>query len=47
MSGVLKVEGGDRVAKCHGYDEYICVRIFSGWGKKSERTHNMTESGLF
>ena len=36
-----------RVAKCHGYDRYIRVKIFRGWGKKSERTHNMTKLGLF
>ena len=23
-----------RVAKCRGYDEYIRVKIFAGWGKK-------------
>ena len=37
----------DRVAKCHEYDEDIHVKIFRGWGKKSERTHNMTKLGLF
>ena len=21
-----------RVAKCHGQDGYICVKIFAGWG---------------
>ena len=36
-----------RVAKCHGYDGYIRVKIFRGWGKKSERTHNVTKLGLF
>ena len=36
-----------RVAKCHEYDGYIRVKIFRGWGKKSERTHNMTKLGLF
>ena len=35
---------GGRVAKCHGY---IRVKIFRGWGKKSERTHNVTKLGLF
>ena len=31
-----------RVAKCHEYDEYIRVKIFAGWGKKSfwEDLHN-------
>ena len=24
----------DRVAKCHGYDEYFLLEIFAGWGKK-------------
>ena len=37
----------NRVAKCHGYDGYIRVKIFRGWGKKSERTHNVTKLGLF
>ena len=23
-----------RVAKCHRYGRYICVKIFKGWGKK-------------
>ena len=36
-----------RVAKCHEYDGYIRVKIFRGWGKKSERTHNMAKRGLF
>ena len=36
-----------RVAKCHGYDGYIRVKIFKSRGKKSERTHNMTKLGLF
>ena len=36
-----------RVAKCHGYDGSIRVKISRGWGKKSERTHNMTKLGLF
>ena len=36
-----------RVAKCHGYDRYIRVKIFRGWGKKSEGMHNMTKRGLF
>ena len=39
--------GISRVAKCHEYDEYIRVKVFRGWGKKSERTHNMTKLGLF
>ena len=40
-------EGPNRVAKCHGYGGYIRVKIFRGWGKKSERTHNVTKLGLF
>ena len=36
-----------RVAKCHGYDGYIRVKIFRGWGKKSKRIHNVTKLGLF
>ena len=39
--------GRPRVAKCHGYDGYIRVKIFRGWGKKSERTHNVPKLGLF
>ena len=38
---------GNRVAICHGYDGYIRVKIFWGWGKKSEKTHNMAKLGLF
>ena len=26
-------EIGNRVAKCHGYDGYIRVKILAGWGK--------------
>ena len=44
---VIDVVVDDRVAKCHGYDGYIRVKISRGWGKKSERTHNMTRLGLF
>ena len=36
-----------RVAKCHEYDGYIRVKISRGWGKKSDRIHNMTKLGLF
>ena len=31
-----------RVAKCHGYDVYIRVKIFAGWCKKSGRTRNLS-----
>ena len=34
----------DRVVKCHGYDGYICVKIFSDWNKKFERTCNLAKS---
>ena len=33
-----------RVAKCHGYDGYIRVKILAGWGK---RTCNFAKSSLF
>ena len=26
-----------RVAKCHEYGRYICVKILKGWGKKCRR----------
>ena len=35
-----------RVAKCHGYDRYIRVKIFAGWGKKSGRTGIVAKSSL-
>ena len=47
MSSSLLSLWSSRVAKCHEYDGYIRVKIFRGWGKKSERTHNMTKLGLF
>ena len=28
-----------RVAKCHRYGRYICVKILEGWGKKCGRPH--------
>ena len=31
---------GRRLAKCHGYDGYIRVKIFAGWAKKFGRTCN-------
>ena len=37
----------NRVAKCHGYDGYIRVKIFRGWAKKSERKRNLANSSLF
>ena len=36
----------DRVAKCHGYDGYIRVRIFAGWGKKSGTRYNLAKLSL-
>ena len=42
-----EIDGSIRVAKCHEYDGYIRVKVFRGWGKKSERTQNMTKLGLF
>ena len=36
-----------RVAKCHEYDEYIHVKIFAGWGKKSGRGCNLAKLRLF
>ena len=35
-----------RVAKCRGYDEYIGVKIFAGWGKKSGRTGILAKLSL-
>ena len=35
-----------RVAKCHGYDRYIRVKIFAGWGKKSGRTGLLAKLSL-
>ena len=32
-----------RVAKCHGYDGYIRVKIIAGWGKKSGRTRYLAK----
>ena len=37
----------NRVAKCHGYDGYICLKIFAGWGKKSGRRCNLAKFSLF
>ena len=36
-----------RLAKCHGYDGYIRVKIFAGWGTKSVRTRNLAKLSLF
>ena len=32
-----------RVAKCHRYGRYICVKIFEGWGKKCRRPHSFVK----
>ena len=37
---------GTRVAKCRGYDKYIRVKIFAGWGKKSGRTGILAKLSL-
>ena len=42
---IIPVRG--RVAKCHGYDGYIRVKIFAGWGKKSGKRCNMAKFRLF
>ena len=36
---------GTRVAKCHGYGGYIRVKKWEGWGKKYERTCNLSILG--
>ena len=36
-----------RVAKCHEYEEYIRVKIFAGWGKKSWRRCNLAKFSPF
>ena len=37
----------DRIAKCHGYDGSTRVKMIAGWGKKSERTHNLAKISLY
>ena len=32
-----------RVAKCHRYGRYICVKILEGWGKKSRRRRSFVK----
>ena len=36
-----------RVAKCHGYDGYIRVKILAGWGKSFGEHANLAKSSLF
>ena len=47
MGGFNVIVAAHRVAKCHEYDEYICVKIFTGWGKKSGRRCNLAKFSLF
>ena len=35
-----------RVAECHGYGGYICVKKLEGWGKKSGRAHSFAKSSI-
>ena len=37
----------NRVAECHGYDGYIRVKMFAGWGKKSGTTCDLAKSSIF
>ena len=45
--GLFTIQTFSRVAKCHEYDEYIRVKIFAGWGKKSGRRCNLAKFSLF
>ena len=36
-----------RVAKCHRYVKYICVKILEGWGKKCRRPHSCVNWSIF
>ena len=42
-----KSRGLDRVAKCHGYDGYIRVKILASWGKSFGDHANLAKSSLF
>ena len=33
----------DRVAKCHRYGRYICVKILESWGKKCRRPRSFVK----
>ena len=37
----------DRVAKCHRYGRYICVKILEGWGKKWRRPRSFLKWSIF
>ena len=43
-SCINRVLEKDRVAKCHGYDGYIRVKIRGGWGKLFGRTHKFVNA---
>ena len=50
MCGKAFVEAAgakNRVAKCHGYDRYIGVKILAGWGKTFGRPYSFAKSSLF
>ena len=32
-----------RVAKCHRYGRYICIKILEGWGKKFRRQRSFVK----
>ena len=36
-----------RVAKCHRYGRYICVKILEGWGKKCRRPRSFVKWSSF
>ena len=42
----FKKEEKNRVAKCHGYDGYIRVKILAGWGKSLGEHENLAQSSL-
>ena len=41
--GNAVVEDKFRVAKCHRYGRYICVKILEGWGKKCRRPRSFVK----
>ena len=43
----LSIGSHPRVAKCHGYDGYIRVKVFGSWGKKFGRTQNFAKPKPF
>ena len=36
-----------RVAKCHRYGRYICVKLLEGWGKKCRRPRSFVNVSSF